>query len=93
MSARHTSFGKVERERAKKNKAAAKREVRQARPGMEEDGDEQPVPVVVEPPDHEATAELLARIEELHQRFDAKLIDYEDFETQKNDLMGRLRLD
>lgn len=89
MSVRRTSFGKVERERAKKAKAAAKRELRHARGNdAESTGDDQRAP---EPAD--STAELLRQVEDLHRRFDAGVVPYEDFESQKAELMGRIRLD
>ncbi len=88
MSVRRTSFGKVERERAKKAKAAAKRELRQSRGTDAEPADEERAP---EPAD--STAELLQQVEDLHRRFDAGVLPYEDFESQKADLMGRIRLD
>ena len=37
-----------------------------------------------------SAAELLVLIEDLHKRFDAKQISFEDFEEQKADLFGRL---
>lgn len=32
-------------------------------------------------------------IETLHQRFDAGALDYEEFEKQKSELLGRLTVD
>ncbi len=37
--------------------------------------------------------QVLELVDQLHQRFDAKLIDYESFEEQKADLLGRLKVD
>lgn len=96
MSARRTSFGKVERERAKKAKAAAKRELRQTR-SSDADLDDAPEatgpPAVANGRPGTSTAELLQQVETLHHRFDAGELAYEDFEQQKTDLLGRIRLD
>ncbi|HEX8771759.1 MAG TPA: hypothetical protein VF711_13410 [Acidimicrobiales bacterium] len=96
MSGRRTSFGKLERERTKKAKAVAKREQRQAR-SEDSDSDElqdasvngNGAPGEVEMP----AEKVLELVDQLHQRFDAKLIDYDSFEEQKADLLGRLRVD
>ncbi len=93
MGAQRTSFAKLQRDRAKKAKAAAKRAERQERPadGMAEDpgfealsgGD-----------DRELSApELLAAIERIHQQYDAKVISYDDFEEKKAELLARLPID
>jgi hypothetical protein len=83
-----TTFGKLERDRNKKAKAAAKREKRLA--GAEE-GDE--IEETTHAGDDIPTDELLRRIEELHKRFDAGDISYDDFEETKADLMSRLSID
>jgi hypothetical protein len=95
LSGRRTSFGKLERERTKKAKAVAKREQRQAR-SEDSDSDElgdgsngNGAPGEVEMP----AEKVLELVDQLHQRFDAKLIDYDSFEEQKADLLGRLRVD
>ncbi len=93
MGAQRTSFGKRERDRTKKAKAAAKRERRQDKT-VETDGelDETQAPVVY--PDGElSAAELLDRIEAVHRRFDAGTISLEDFEEEKAELFARLPLD
>ncbi len=96
MSGRRTSFGKLERERTKKAKAVAKREQRQARSedsddpeGLENGANGNGSSGEVEMP----AEKVLELVDQLHQRFDAKLIDYDSFEEQKADLLGRLRVD
>jgi hypothetical protein len=85
MGTQRTTFDKLQRERAKKAKAAEKRERRRQR------DQEAAEPVVGAPDGQELTAaELLVLIEDLHKRFDAKQIAFEDFEEQKADLFGRL---
>jgi hypothetical protein len=93
MAAQRTSFEKLQRDRAKKAKAAAKREKRLDK-GPEE-GAEDTVEVMApsEPGTELSAAELLARVEEIHRLFDAKKISFEDFEEQKADLMARISVD
>lgn len=83
-----TTFGKLERDRNKKAKAAAKREKRLA------GGDDDEVTETSDQPQNDIpTDELLRRIEELHKRFDAGDISYDDFEETKADLMSRLSVE
>jgi hypothetical protein len=93
MATQRTSFTKLQRDRAKKAKAAAKRERRleraaEARSNGDADGFETPSgegPI--------SAAELLHEIEVTHQRFEAKLISYEEFEEKKAELLSRLPID
>ncbi|MBU6215141.1 MAG: hypothetical protein KGR17_00935 [Acidobacteria bacterium] len=89
MGASRTSFAKLQRDRAKKAKAQAKRERRLDRDGeLPEDGDE-----VFELPEgeEELTAEeLLVLVEQLHADFEAKRIDFEEFEERKTELFARI---
>jgi hypothetical protein len=91
MAAQRTSFEKLQRDRAKKAKAAAKREKRLDK-GTDEPSDELE-PLASEPGTELTAAELLARVEEIHRLFDAKKISFEDFEEQKADLMARISVD
>ena len=93
MATQRTSFTKLQRDRAKKAKAAAKREKRIERAAeareastAEDDGStsaEGPI----------SAAELLHEIEVTHQRFEAKLMSFEEFEEKKAELMSRLPID
>jgi len=97
MATQRTSFTKLQRDRAKKAKAAAKREKRLERSaeartasedvegvdGVDETNGEGPI----------SAAELLHEIEVTHQRFEAKLMSYEEFEEKKAELLGRLPID
>jgi hypothetical protein len=93
MATQRTSFTKLQRDRAKKAKAAAKREKRleraaEARTASDEvdDGEtSQEGPI--------SAAELLQEIEVTHQRFEAKLMTYEEFEEKKAELLARLPID
>ena len=94
MGAQRTSFAKLQRDRAKKAKAAAKRAERQERPAEADEvsggGALEPLPG----DDRELSApELLAAIERVHQQFDAKVISYDDFEAKKAELLARLPID
>jgi hypothetical protein len=95
MATQRTSFTKLQRDRAKKAKAAAKRERRMERAAeakenaAAEDSDtssddgEGPI----------SAADLLHEIEVTHQRFEAKLMTYEEFEEKKAELLARLPID
>ncbi len=94
MGARGTTFGKLERERAKKAKAAAKRarrEERAADTGEDVDGQE------TEAPDDGlgmlSAAELLALVEQTHRKFEAGTLSHEEYEEKKAELLARLPID
>jgi hypothetical protein len=91
MAAQRTSFEKLQRDRAKKAKAAAKREKRLDK-GTDETAEEELLPPS-DPATELTAAELLARVEEIHRLFDEKKISFEDFEEQKADLMARISVD
>jgi hypothetical protein len=92
MARQRTTFGKLQRERAKRAKAAAKRERRQNRGAETELDDDAGAGAEADLTEGEelSAPELLARIEELHARFDAGRIPFEDFEEQKTELFERL---
>ena len=93
MATQRTSFTKLQRDRAKKAKAAAKRERRLERAAEARTGDSAPE---FETSPHEgpiSAAELLHEIEVTHQRFEAKQISYEEFEEKKAELLSRLPID
>lgn len=93
MAGQRSSFGKLQRDRDKKAKAAAKRSRRQdgTDDSMSSEADAQASAPVN---GHQlSTAELLERIAEIHQQFDAGTISYELFEETKTDLMSRLAVD
>ena len=90
MGGQRTSFSKLQRDRDKKAKAAAKREKRQER-GSGNDG---ATDVLVDDGKSELSADdLLKLIESIHQRFEAGTMTYEEFEEQKVDLLSRLPVD
>jgi hypothetical protein len=81
MAKRRTTFGKLQRERTKKEKAAAKAERRAARL-------EDTVETPGAGPANEAA--VIAELEALHERYDAGDLSLEDFETRRNALLSRL---
>ena len=98
MSAQRTSFEKLQRDRAKKAKAAAKREKRLDRepggPLSVDPTEDAPESVTVSDYGPElSAADLLQLVESLHTQFEAKTISYETFEEQKAELFGRLPID
>lgn len=91
MAAQRTSFEKLQRDRAKKAKQAMKRDRRQSgEPRIGEDGEEV---VELNTEGELSAAELLAQIELIHKQLDDKIIDFDEFEERKIDLMARLPID
>lgn len=92
--AQRTSFEKLQRDRAKKAKAAAKREKRLEKgTETETETEVEELEPLSEPGTELSAGELLARVEEIHRLFEAKKISFEDFEEQKADLMARISVD
>ena len=93
MGAQRTSFEKLQRDRNKKAKQALKRERRQTgepRQGAETAEEES---TVLSTEGELSAAELLAQIELIHRQLDEKVIDFDEFEERKADLMARLPID
>lgn len=88
MATQRSSFAKRERDRAKKAKAAAKRESRLEK-GPEDDEDvEDDAPQTVE-----SAEVIMEKLAKLHEAFDDDKIEFEDFEEQKAELMARIPID
>ena len=91
MATRRTSFDKLQRERAKRAKAASKRERRQERGAEGEDQDQHQDQDLGAPLTTDLSAgELMQRLDMLHNRFEAKTIDFDTFEEQKRELLEQL---
>jgi hypothetical protein len=89
MAAQRTTFDKLQRDRAKKAKQAAKRERRQERGSDEATED-------VELPAGEGAltaAELMQQVEAITRRLEAGTMTLEEFEDAKAELMLRLPID
>jgi hypothetical protein len=95
MGVQRTTFEKLQRERNKKAKAAAKRARREEKGSEEEgvDGIELPEMADDDGLGELSAAELLQRVELIHQRFEAKLISFEEFEEAKSELFARITVD
>lgn len=85
MASRRTTFDKLQRERAKKAKAAAKRERR-----LEKSSETDDESMGGTSGRQDNPADLLEEIAAVHARFEAKEIDFEEFEELKTDLFERL---
>ena len=94
MTTQRSTFAKLQRERAKKAKAAAKREKRFDRGGetdeIELDGEETTPEA---PRDEYRTEDTIQALDDLHKRFEAGSISYERFEETKLELFSRLSID
>ena len=102
MGSNRTTFEKQQRDRAKKAKAAAKRERRQGRDTDAPDPGYRPAAATtaVEAPASvrnirgEVSAEqLLVLVESLHKRFENDEISFEEFEEEKAELFSLLSID
>jgi hypothetical protein len=98
MGASRTSFEKLQRDRAKKAKAAAKREKRLERSqGIDEtettEGDA-PTELTEFAPGEEIPADqLLKMVADLHARFENDEITFDEFEERKTELFAMLSVD
>lgn len=90
MATQRSSFEKRERDRAKKAKAAAKREKRLEKGTDEAEGEEG---AAAPSTDASSSEEILEQVAVLHQQFDDGEIEFEEFEERKADLMSRLAID
>ncbi|MFM8861716.1 MAG: hypothetical protein ACKOIA_04560 [Acidimicrobiia bacterium] len=89
MGTQRTSFEKLQRDRAKKAKQQLKREKRLSGETRSED---EPAELLSTEGELSA-AELLAQIELIHKQLDDKVIDFDEFEERKIELMARLPID
>lgn len=96
MAKQRSSFAKLQRDKAKKEKAATKRADRaDRRVSGPEPAEDRPVSDLVASMagDGELTApQLLALIEDLHNRRESGAISLEDFEDAKTELFARLEI-
>ena len=86
MGARRTTFGKAQRERDKRAKAAAKRE---RRTSQGNDREQEPAAPEVEPEDQQS---VLSELAGLHQRHADGELDLEEFEARRDELRARLHI-
>lgn len=81
---RQTSFEKRQREKARQDRAAGKRERRAAR--AENPPDEEPDTATAP----EVQSRVIAQLAELHDRFDRGDMEFEDFEEARGALLAQL---
>jgi hypothetical protein len=93
MGGQRTSFSKLQRDRDKKAKAAAKRERRQERSANTASDEVTDDTQVGDGVSELSADELLKAIESIHRRYEAKTMTYEEFEEQKVELLSRLPVD
>lgn len=79
-------FQKMQREKARQEKAAAKAARREARQIESENADE------AAPPDDADQAAVLAELAALHERFEAGDVTFDDFTEAKEALTERLHI-
>ena len=92
MGAQRTTFDKLQRDRAKKAKQAAKRERRQEK-SAESDSDTEAEIVLPSGDGPLTAAELMQQVEAITRRLEAGTITLEDFEDAKAELMERLPIE
>ena len=90
MATQRTSFNKLQRDRDKQEKAAAKRDRRQGRSAVASAEDAVDVP---QPANAPSAQELLDQVEKVHRQYDAGVIDFETFESTKAQLLSQLTVD
>ncbi len=94
MAKQRSSFAKLQRDKAKKERAATKRASRQQRKAdAEQAAQEAEASDLLNSEGELSAAELLALIEDLHKRREEGSISQEDFEEAKVDLFSRLPVD
>jgi hypothetical protein len=97
MAKQRSSFAKLQRDKAKKERAARKRASRmERRTGTDEVDTERPdddAVTMVSGEGEPSPEELLQLVEDLHKRREAGLISEDDFEEAKIELFARLQID
>ena len=91
MATQRTSFNKLQRDRDKQEKAAAKRDRRQSRSTATDE--EQPLADASVKGNEPSAQELLDEVEKVHRQFDAGDIDFETYEDKKTLLLSQLPVD
>ena len=87
-----STFAKNERDRNKKARAAAKREKRLEKP-EEGDLDDAALEAATRPGSTEPQDAIIEKLRILHQNYEEKMINDEDFENAKADLLAKLAID
>lgn len=93
MAASRTSFEKLQRDRAKKARAAEKRARRHGREREEESSTEVLDPSELTPGQEIPADQLLKLVAELHEKFENEEITFEEFEDRKTELFALISVD
>lgn len=93
MAASRTSFEKLQRDRAKKAKAAAKREKRLEKAARKPEDTAAVDPGEIQPGQEIPPDQLLKMVAELHEQFESDQISFEEFEDRKTELFALLSVD
>lgn len=88
MASSGSTFSKMQREREKKERAAAKREARQNKAA----GDATEGPTVIGEGDLSA-GDLVRLVEAIHKEYEDGTIDLDEFEEKKQALLARVKID
>ena len=91
MGTQRTSFEKLQRDRNKKAKQQLKRERRQS--GEPRVSADETDTITLSDEGELSASELLAQIELIHKQLEDKVIDFDEFEERKIELMARLPID
>ena len=96
MAKQRSSFAKLQRDKAKKERAAVKRadraDRRTAEPGEAEDRPMSDLVASMAGEGELTAPQLLALIEDLHHRRESGSLSLEDFEDAKTELFARLEI-
>ncbi len=90
MATGRSSFAKRQRDMAKKAKAQAKREKRLERGEFDDDSGSDEI---VDDGPKLSNDDLMARIEDLHRRYDDGQMDLDTFDEQRAELMAQISVD
>ncbi|HVF31851.1 MAG TPA: hypothetical protein VM933_02330 [Acidimicrobiales bacterium] len=89
MASSGSTFSKMQREREKKERAAAKREKRQDRSSA----DAPETSTVVTGEGDLSASDLVRLVEAIHKEYEDGTIDLDEFEEKKQALLARVRID
>lgn len=90
MASSGSTFSKMQREREKKERAAAKREARQNKSAATEGAE---TPTVVAGEGDLSAGDLVRLVEAIHKEYEDGTIDLDEFEEKKQALLARVRID
>ncbi len=90
MASSGSTFSKMQREREKKERAAAKRERRQERNPSNNELD---TSAVLTAEGDLSAADLVRLVEAIQKEYDDGVIDLDEFEEKKQALLARVRID